>query len=386
MLTSYLNSCQASESVKEIQQTIGAKRVRLDEEEHSVIGFSEEGSTSPTRTPLSVSSPRQARQNTSNGAGRRVTFSNNAIEETTHEIFGLGAEIKYFKFIFSGKFNLADEMRRQGLVLSASQCTFHNVNKILCQTENFDKILDQLIKYQPHVFGQKYRDNMNIFKDANPACIAKVLYDLKHDHNIKINAYREHLRKPFVNYPDQLYFYARPNRALEMIELAEASGKEDEIQKCYMLPFDLIWHNLEVDTILTKAVKNMDLKRMELLLMRSDAVTIFTTPNNEGYDAFDLAIELFDKDLDPEYSIFCFLMKIISIAYKNNTVNNFETIVENIFDHCCEADKREILLEALEEELSSAMDYAIHNEVGDIQEDFIRCVDDQISKLESGDF
>lgn len=373
---------------------IGQKRARPSEEfsdtesSSDIADTSTEGGSTIRSTYSGIlisgaSSPRPNRN-----ARRRVAFADEVISNTTYGISGQEAEVRYFTALFKNKINQADEMRRQGLVLSASRCTFECVNKLLRSSGNMNLYLKQLFKYQPHVFGQKYPEDKNVFEEAHPIQINIVLNSLKIDRNILINFYKEHLRNPLIDFPDELYCAERPNRAIEMIELAEASGNADEIMKCYTLPASLLYFDLDGDTVFTKAVKTMNFTRMKWLFKRTDAVSLLFTANHDEFNVFDLAMELFDEGLDPEYTVFCFLLQVITVAYRYDTVKTLEDITEVILDHCREADSNEILLEALEAELESAKAYATANNVGDIQEDFIEFIEsigEKLTLLVNGD-
>lgn len=339
-------------------------------------------SSCPTTSSLRVTSPLPGRPR----VRRRVTFSPETVAETEYEINGQDAEINYFHALFRGKIGRADAMRRCGLILSPSTVTFQGVNKLLRAPGNVKMYLDELLKYQPHVFGQQYPSKWNVFQDANPIHIQTVLNALKSDHSVFMNVYKEHLRNPAIDFPDELYINSRPNRAIEMIELAEASGNEEEIRKCYLLPTSLLYYDLDGDTLFTKAVKTMNINRINWLFKRADAVPFMYAANYDEFNVFDLAMELFDEELDPDYSVFRCLLQVISVAYRTNKVDSFERIITIIMDHCREADMREVLLEALEEEFEAAKAYATANAVGDIQEEFIANIEENLKKIQNGIF
>ena len=311
---------------------------------------------------------------------KRVTFHPDLIVADTFEISGLEAEKKYFTALYTGRHGVADSMRKQGLMLSDSNLCYIYVNAILRSSKDVYRVIDYLLKNQPHVFSQIYECGKNVFFSATQTNINYILSSTS-SQGLRSMIFKEVLRNPFLRLEDDFYREARPNRACEMIELTESSGRTDIIGKCYLLPKSLAYYNLNGDTFFTEAVKNKNLNRISWLIIRADAAEFILMTNADGHNCIDLAIDLFDKDQDPEYSVMLSLFPVISSLYRLGDIYKLEDLVEEFISHITEADNNGILLKGLREEFQKAKAYALINNFEGLTEDFVGFIEKQLEEL-----
>lgn len=304
-----------------------------------------------------------------------------AIAESSYLINGAEAEDKYFRALYKGQHVLADEMRKQGLMLSGSNTTYFYVNSLLRNENDVTSLLELLIRTQPQVFSQEYQCGKTVFQNATQTNIDYILSRFKYSAGVRFMIFREALRDPSVKLGNDFYYNIRPNRACEMIELAEVSGRPDLISRCRFLTGSLEYHNLAGETFFTEAVKAKNLTRINWLVLRLDAVELILLENSNGQNCVDLAIELFDKGIDPDYSVMRSLFKVITSSYRTGSVDGFDKLFEEFLQHITEADDNIILIKALKQELNSAKEFALAKDVKDLADDFVKFIDNQFIAL-----
>lgn len=167
-----------------------------------------------------------------------------------------------------------------------------------------------------------------------------------------------------------------------MIELADQSGRPELISNCYLLPITLNgFINESGETFLTEAVKSMNLHRIRWLLKRKDATEFLLTRNIDNENAIDLAVKLFDENIDKDYSVFRQLFSIILNSYKSDSLNYINLVLREFVDNCREADENEIIISALKNELTEAIEFAEENDIDGNGQKFVQLLESCISKV-----
>lgn len=190
-----------------------------------------------------------SRQNT---LMRRVIFNQTKTYNDVHDFRSPEAESKYFEALYKRKFNMAYEMRKQGLMLSGSNLCFSYMNSILRSEHDCRGILTFLLKNQPNVFFQPFDCGQNVFYNATQFNINFLMERTAHIPGAQMMIFKEVLRNPELTIDNNFFLYPRPDRAWEMIELAEASGRQDMITKCYIQPGSLMYYDLDGETFFIK--------------------------------------------------------------------------------------------------------------------------------------
>lgn len=316
-------------------------------------------SSPPMEMPRSCIKDTTTGSDTNRLITRRVSFHPDVLAETTFPIRGEKAERTYLQAIFDRKFNFAEQIRKQGLMLSGSNTTFMYINKLLRTKSDMTPFLFYLIKYQPHVFDQIYDNGENVFFNATQSNVDFIMERLPNANGIMVLIFREALRTPSLILNDNFFIYMRANRIWEMIDLAEATDRFDLIRKCYLLPEYLDFYNLDGENILTDAIKHKNITRIRWLLSRRDAASFMLQENMVGKNSFDVAMEMHDKGHDSSYSLMLILLLVIRTSYKTHSITEISDVLREFTEHAREADDREILLTALRRELEYSRNYAI---------------------------
>lgn len=335
-----------------------------------------------TNSPRTLtSSMKRARTSPDTLVRPRISFHPDVIAESTYPINGMEAEEKYCRALYKGKFILADEMRKQGLMLSGSNTSYLFVNSLLRNEGDLTKLLNILIRTQPQVFSQEYQCGRTIFQHATQANVDYILSRFKYAYGVRLMIFREALRNPLLRLNNEFYRTIRANRAWKMLELAEFSGRIDLISKCRFSTGSLVYYNLAGETLFTEAVKAKNLSRIDWLILRHDAIEFMLFENANGQNCIDLAIELFDKGTDPDYSVMRRLFQVISASYRSNAVEKVEDVLKEFIQHITEADENSILINPLKQELESAKAFALENNIEGLADDFVDFIDDQYAEL-----
>ena len=287
-------------------------------------------------------------------------------------------------------------MRKRGLMLSSSNLCFFYINCILSSSNENDSFLTYLLKNQPNVFYQEYDCGRNVFHGATQFTIDFLIERTFNIPGVQMRIFEEILRNPNLSLEDDFFIYSRPNRACEMIELAETSGRPEIIRKCYFLPISLFYYDLDGETFFTKAILNRNLRRIKFLISRPDAIEFILTENLKTnlsdleQDCIDLAIHVHDKNLDPNFTVMLNLFPVISSSFINGKIDKLEQLLDEFVDNIVEIDDNEILLTGLENALNSAKDLLNHdeyNEGKDVESEnhsnyaFIDCLNQKLVEI-----
>lgn len=289
---------------------------------------------------------------------RRVSFDQSELYNDFNYIKSPEAEQNYFKALDKRKFGVTHEMRKQGLMISGSNFCLFYINSVLRSGKKCHDILNYLLKNYPNVFYQDYDCGHNVFHGASQFNINFLIERTGNIPRVHMMIFKEALRNPNLILEDDFYKNLRPNRACEMIELAETSKRSEMIEKCYILPGSLFYFDLDGETFFTKAILNRNLNRIKFLISRPDAIEFILTENLKlEQNCIDLAIKIYDNNLDPYYSVILNLFPVISYTLKHGNTGKLEELLDEFVDNIVEADYNEILFNGLETELISAKNY-----------------------------
>ena len=324
---------------------------------------------------------------TRNRPKTHVTFEQSIMDATTFDISEEDPSVeekKYITALYNGKLALANNLRKQGLVLSDSNTVFSGVNGCLKTSFLAKNLIEHLFKNQPQVFTQKYACSHNVFHGATQINLDYIIDTHPRAHGVIVNIFKEAIRNRGLKLKAAFYERTRTNRIWEMINLAEEGGRADLAFYCYTIPRTLDGYNENGETFFTEAVKNMDTARMNNLVQRRDAANFMLSKNTEDVNAIDAAVDLHDQGLDPEYFILRELFQVIPNSFRNcSLMTDIEGVLINFVDHCREADDNEIIVLALEEILKASIEYAQLNPIDGFSNEFIKLVDKHLDSIYS---
>lgn len=330
-------------------------------------------------TPFTVVS---CMKGTTSRPARSVTFHPDVINASTYDVKGDDAETRFFDAVFRRKFNLAFAMRQQGLVLSNSQLVFYRIMGILRSKNPMSEFIRFFFTNYPYVFTQKYDEQLgSIYYGISQNNVDFILTSYPTARAVHLGIFKEALRNSELILNDVIFDLSEMKYELvqQLVQAAEESNREDVVADIITKTPNFRNHET---SLLIEAIDKMNLRQIEIIIKRSDAISLVLFKpeigSYEGRNAIDLAVTVHDEGKDEHYSVMLALLPVLCQFTSITKYDDARALLNDFTDNCFEADNNEEILMALKDELDKILLWA---KIKLIPQEFIALIQDKLARF-----